>query len=151
VPPFHPILPDSYLKCTMVPLKLQNCLTQVPKCVFWPQDRLEHEAGMGRLVKASSRAGVGHSQGDALLLRTPMEEQPWWERPRTRWHMFPEPWKCLQPAQVPSLLEEGSQGNWIPCPWQSRAKLDKCFLLFFFFFCQRKAHCIALAGTELTM
>lgn len=40
---------SGLLKCTMVQLKLQDCLTEVPKCIFWPQDRLEHQAGMGGL------------------------------------------------------------------------------------------------------
>lgn len=33
----------------MIQLKLQDGLTQIPKCVLWPQNRLEYQAGVGGL------------------------------------------------------------------------------------------------------
>lgn len=35
----------------MVHLELQDGLTEVPKHVLWPQNRLEHQAGVGGLEK----------------------------------------------------------------------------------------------------
>lgn len=39
----------------MVHLELQDGLTEVPKRVFWPQNGLEHQAGVGGLGKVRTR------------------------------------------------------------------------------------------------
>lgn len=43
--------PGTNLKHAMVHLELQDGFTEVPKHVFWPQNRLEHQAGVGGLGK----------------------------------------------------------------------------------------------------
>lgn len=43
--------PGTDLKHAMVHLELKDGFTEVPKHVFWPQDRLEHQAGVGGLGK----------------------------------------------------------------------------------------------------
>lgn len=47
--------PGTNLKHAMVDLKLQDGFTEVPKHVFWPQNRLEHQAGVGGLRKGKRK------------------------------------------------------------------------------------------------
>lgn len=57
IPSVRPAL-NSYLKHAMVHLELQDGLTEVPKRVFWPQNRLEHQAGVGGLGKVGKEESL---------------------------------------------------------------------------------------------
>lgn len=50
--------PGTNLKHAMVHLELQDGLTEVPKHVFWPQNGLEHQAGVRGLEKVRRKSLV---------------------------------------------------------------------------------------------
>lgn len=111
----HPVRPalSSYLEHVMVHLELKDGLTEVPKRVFWPQNGLKHQAGVGGLGKDGERKRAWLS--NMLLEHSPGQTSKEKSRPsltqKPREEMAQEPLSCSCWCRQPCSLTSRGRGH----------------------------------------